>query len=765
MPRVRLRHPEQPYFLQGILVIVEFLASLRLAVLLLTLLIFVLAVATFLETTYGAEVARFAVYHAWWFPGLGALLALNVLFAALVRFPWRKHQIGFVMTHAGIIILLLGSLATARHGIDAQLSIYEGQIGHIAFKDTFHFEIIIEKDRQQSSLDAPDTIGTGDRRQSETRDNTPVRVSIPFRGGPFNWCDYSTSLRDLLWSAPGKLPILPWQLARRDHGVVFADGNFRLEVLDYYADSRRVKGGYLAGYLRAVTSESRNSSWLAPWQPIELELHTARGRDQEAAVIGTRTSLTDGTRIVLLGAPTQTELDGFLLGTPVSPLDDEGQVVLVHNRVRYVLPVRELRGHKEEIPLKGSELWVTHFEVDTRLQAVQLQLKNREGVEDDLILFADLPEFNRQSRKLGVSGAYWVDFGKVISNPEKAARLNPRATAGALRARIDLCQGPDNQLYYRVWKSPELLGSGKMRLDNRPCILQAGQAMNLRLMVNTFVPWSAEAPDADTIAPLPFGKGARIREPRVKVRLSAGSKSLETWLAVIPRGASDPVAAEEMAIIEDEARQVRVSIKYDSVDVGFRLKLLEFQRKLDPGTNQPSYYASLVDLYVPERFAKNPITVGPELQNDTIVDSSDNERLRLVHPKVLITLNHPANIVDPVTGRSYRLYQESFSGPFRPGHPVYEQIMGSRNGRPELYASTLSVNYDPGRGLKYLGSLLVVGGVIVIYLMRAYIFRLPVKNLGPGVGPEKLKVTPLAHSTVKPQPPTFGPPERCGGQS
>ena len=725
MSRVRLHRPDHPRLLRLLLSGVEFLASLRLAVVLLTFLILVLAVATFIETTYGAEAARFAVYRAWWFTWLGGLLAVNVLCAALVRFPWRKHQTGFVMTHAGIIILLVGSLWSARQGIDAQLSIYEDGIGHIAFQDTLHFEIDIASGQQRTTREATAGVEGDDRGQSPRQENRVVRFAIPFRSGPFNWCDYSQRLEDLLWAPPGRLPILPWQLARRDQGVVFSHERFRLEVLDYYADSRRIRGGYLAGYVRSVTP-GQDASWLAAWQPIELELQTGRRDDREGTAIGSRVTLGDGTRVVLLAAATQAELDGFLLGTPVEPLDEQGQVVLIHNRVRYVLPVSELQAHQGEMPLGRSDLRITQIETDPRLQAVQLRLKDRNGVEDDLILFADLPEFNRQARRLGVAGSYWVDFPRLLSQADRALQLHPRATAGATRLRLDLCQGPDNRLYYRLWRSPELLKLGEVPLTGQGCILLAERGCDVRLMVNSFAPWDPKNPDAETVVPLPFRKGKRMTEPRVRVRLSAGDQSRETWLAVIPRGARDPVSPEELASIEAGSEQMRVTVQYDAVEVGFRLKLREFQRKLDPGTNQPSFYASLVDLYVPERLVKTSITEGPDVPPDaqeTVIDPRYGERLRLVHPKILITLNHPANIVDPVTGRSYRLYQESFSGPFRPGDPVYEQVVAGKQGRPVLYASTLSVNYDPGRGLKYTGSLLIVGGVVVIYLMRAYIFR------------------------------------------
>jgi len=50
-----------------------------------------------------------------------------VMASALIRFPWTRHQAGFVITHIGIEILLAGSLIGARFGFDAQVHLSPGQ--------------------------------------------------------------------------------------------------------------------------------------------------------------------------------------------------------------------------------------------------------------------------------------------------------------------------------------------------------------------------------------------------------------------------------------------------------------------------------------------------------------------------------------------------------------------------------------------------------------------------------------------------------------
>src|SRR5574340_444933 len=122
-------------------------ASLRLAVVLISVLAVVLAWATILESAhflgYKSGAVSYGIYGTWWFVGLGALLGLTVLGSALARFPWRKRHTGFLLTHAGILVLLLGCLMAYRGGIDADLSVFEGQSEGCAYRDAQNFRLAV----------------------------------------------------------------------------------------------------------------------------------------------------------------------------------------------------------------------------------------------------------------------------------------------------------------------------------------------------------------------------------------------------------------------------------------------------------------------------------------------------------------------------------------------------------------------------------------------------------------------------------------------
>ena len=105
---------------------VHALGSIHLAMLLLITLTGVCATATFLESGFSARVARAYVYGSPWFNLWLVLLCLNLICSAATRWPWQRHHTGFVITHAGIIILLGGALIGRARGFEGSLDLSRG---------------------------------------------------------------------------------------------------------------------------------------------------------------------------------------------------------------------------------------------------------------------------------------------------------------------------------------------------------------------------------------------------------------------------------------------------------------------------------------------------------------------------------------------------------------------------------------------------------------------------------------------------------------
>jgi len=104
---------------------VKTLASLKLTVILLILIAIALSAGTILESLRGTEAAR-AVYFAPWFFALQALFAINIIGAIWERFPRTRYRIGFLLTHASMLLIVGGALATAVYTIDGRLPLWEG---------------------------------------------------------------------------------------------------------------------------------------------------------------------------------------------------------------------------------------------------------------------------------------------------------------------------------------------------------------------------------------------------------------------------------------------------------------------------------------------------------------------------------------------------------------------------------------------------------------------------------------------------------------
>ena len=122
----------------------KFLSSLRLTVVCLSLsiiLVFVGTVAQADEGLYQAQVRYFKQWMVWGpmlfghrlpvpLPGgylLGVVLLVNLIGAHIQRFQWTAKKTGIHLTHLGIILLLVGQLATDIFSVETFLHFREGE--------------------------------------------------------------------------------------------------------------------------------------------------------------------------------------------------------------------------------------------------------------------------------------------------------------------------------------------------------------------------------------------------------------------------------------------------------------------------------------------------------------------------------------------------------------------------------------------------------------------------------------------------------------
>jgi ResB-like family len=167
----------------SLLAVARALGSLWFASVLLMLVLVALACATIVESTSGTERALVFFYHSLWFRVLLSLLAVNVAAAVVVRFPFRKHHIGFILTHCGILVTLAGAIVTERYGVNGSMGLAEGQAAdEFRLGDRDVLTVLNRGDRSETVLSLDSTAFGGlkpfDVSDGPSRDLGQVKVSV-----------------------------------------------------------------------------------------------------------------------------------------------------------------------------------------------------------------------------------------------------------------------------------------------------------------------------------------------------------------------------------------------------------------------------------------------------------------------------------------------------------------------------------------------------------------------------------------------------------
>ena len=750
MGRYRLRSPGQPWYVQAVLGLYEFCASLKLAVILIFSSAVVLAWATFVESKYGLSAVHFGVYGTWWFELLVALLAVNIFCAAAIRYPWQRHQTGFVITHIGLLTLLFGCLVSRLYGIDAQMPIFEDQTNFKAYGDTQHLELVIRDVGPPAPKPAPAptapaaSTGTPAAPTGTAAADPPAAGShaihpdvpepalkrVRLTTGPFSYSAYAGF--KLPWQLDPKrfeLPGFPWSLSQRDAGVIYDQDGIRIELLDYEAAVEQIQ----VPLVRLEMSVPRfpqpghgGAAELGAERFMPLDL-TIRQRSIEWLRPSDREEVGGG-HVVFWMAEGDAETAAFLASAPEGALGAKGQLVLFVDGQRHVLRVDEhptgqrfplgkggleaevVRWEPIGVPRRpasgeGLELFDTPDTEQPSNPAVEVKLYRAGKPDVRVVAFADLPELRFcEPADPAVHAAYWFDYG------DKSSR---ELLAGEGASRIDVIQGHDLKFYYRYWNRKQVVALGPLPTDGTKVDAFKMPIAQLRMFVSEARP--SPRPDWE-FRRVPFDKQTNPRDldRAAQIKLTVDGQS-ETFWVVGPR--FDPLDSPPFGLqertVRGPRREVTVRLRLDELHLGENVRLVEFERKLDPGTNQASHFGSRVFF---ERPGHGPTTDEP------------------YH----ISMNAPVDVLDSATNRKYRFFQEAYRGPFLPDDPsfaeVYRHVWGPNETGPK-YMTILTLNYDPGRWIKYLGCLLVTLGIATMFYMRAYFFKKPVAKSPPQVSP------------------------------
>jgi hypothetical protein len=404
--------------------VIRFLASLKLAVVLMVTLAAVLSVATVLEAGHGMAYAHWYVYKSSWFSILLGLLAVNIFAAAAVRFPWKRHQTGFVVTHGGLLVLLVGAIQSFTSGIDGQISIVEGEI---ARKVTL---------RERSQITA-----VWEGRPHEA----PYEFS--FDGGPVDW-------------SPDRAI---------DLGEVDGIG---ARILRFYRHAQPKNEWVAAAAGGGPLVRFRVNG---PGGKLVAEHFLADERFGEALNVGP-------IRVQLQRAANAGMLTDFVQPTSTAPDGDGLLTACYEDAVEYVA-VKDNVGRRLPIGSTGAALEIVEYLPNARPDNMGRFVSKGEGAANPMLeIRVHLPDAQEPIRQIAFAKDALLNLDGVYAR-ECPVKFRYRHPAINRTAAVELLQAQDGKLYGRIDSDGRMTPHGVVRPGNEVALGQG-----FELIVTEYLP-------------------------------------------------------------------------------------------------------------------------------------------------------------------------------------------------------------------------------------------------------------------------------------
>jgi hypothetical protein len=632
--------------------IFEFFASLKLAVVLLAVIIVAAIAGTLYESSFDAKVARAYVYGAPWFNLWLLLLGANLTCSALSRWPWRKHHLAFLITHLGIITLLIGSLIGRIWGIEGTITLFKGE-------PPTNRLLVNEHQLRVHDVDGIVKGYPAEFLHHQPTPQHPRDLGLLANGAHLSIVNYAPAIE-------GKLNPKPLN----DGGAPAV----------HFAIATAMMNQHLDGWLLA--DDPQNGNFSMGLAKIELKRGTAPDSDRtdspnpsSSTITGTSTSKDE-----------EADLEESIFSFSKAPDQQIGRVRKGGStgaKVRLEQPQNGTKG-RVLVSLAGKE---ASFDVaenlgrDVPIAGTPFTLK----IDD---YWADFRIENGKPNSLSDqpnNPAVLVTIrGKGL--PASAAEPNPHGSARDLTAtggppampapgeeapnHLTVFIADDGTISYELISRKNGKSSGKLEL-NKP--LPTGWA-DWQLTFDKTMPHAASSMDFNPInsetapatADLPDG---------VRLRIQQDGQTFERWA---PGGWQISIPIHERTDSpRPSSNDIMVAYGWRTVSLPIGLELLDFEVKRNEGNDSPAGFKSTLHVVT----ADGETATGACWMN---------------HP-----FSYPGTWWRTWTGLTYKISQASWN--------------------PEnLGQSTVQILRDPGWLLKWIGSLLVVIGVFMMFYLHPY---------------------------------------------
>jgi hypothetical protein len=664
--------------------IYRFLASVKLAVISIGAVAATLAYATFFETWYGRAAVNEYIYRGPFFAILLAFLGTNILCAALIRFPWKKRQTGFVITHAGLLVLLSGSYYSVRTSDEGQVGMLEGDVRSQLVRTDYPVIRVWDVDPHTQQL-------------------TP-KYALPFRPGAFSW-------------GPGRPPALGagakvlWllnfgQVGAGSETLTGSGDPFRIVVKEYLTASAEARE-HIAG--PGGTPMARiQVRFKAPGMPEERDAFSSEDSQWFVTEKRFRRVVREPTRgapaLVTFSAVDRPELvEDFL--TPPTGSGPRGVA-----RFRY--PDRSGRTHTFDWPLDGqegksvtlpeSELTVTLAKVidlsppqlgldgdlgDDPLPIAQFEIGKGGSGSTTHMAMANLPmvpniipsrEEPEAAPKPALASIHY------IVPPAIDPKINGRFGQIDVLAMSDPAQPARHEaLYYRVYGRGKDGARNELRsagpLARGRSIVAFGGTSNMPMTISfELADYLPSGVEREICVPVEVAQGEMDQAvPACRVEMTLGRETKDIWLRGNSTNPLEPPPPRHV-VFGDAVYSLAYDVDRKPLD--FEIKLDDFEVGFEPGTQQATKFESKIRL----------------------TDKTEGIR----DEKHTIWMNHP------MAHRGYTFYQSR-----------YVTDVDPHTRRPTgRFQSVFQVATNPGRPIIYSGCALIVLGIFAQFYMRAGVF-------------------------------------------
>ena len=622
---------DQPAWQQN--AIFEFFASLKLAVVLLAVLIVGAIVGTLYESSFDAKVARTYVYGAPWFNAWLLLLGANLTVSALSRWPWKKYHTAFLITHLGIITLLIGSLIGRIFGVEGTITLFKGEA------QTNRLLV----DQHQLRVHDIDGIIKGypaEFLHHPPSPQHPKNLGLLASGARLQIVDYGPAIE-------GKLNPKPL----KDGGAPAIHFKIETAMMNQHLDSW------------LLADDPQHASFSMGLANIELK-RGAASTVVAAAVPG--------------GSKDEVDLDESIFAFSKAPDEQIGHVNKGGSTGAKVQLEPPKNGNKGRvlISLGGKENTfdvADNLDREMKIENTPLTLKIHNYWADFRIengkpnSIRDQP--NNAAVLVTIRGKGVPATAAESKNPHGANEMpttgGPPTMPSAGEAapnHLTLFVANEGAISYELLSRKNGKSSGKIDI-NKP--LTTGWA-DWQLVIDKTMPhadqWMDFTPAKSESAPM----ATKDLPDGVKVRVDQNGETFEQW-----------VPAGWQITVPTSPNETMVAYGWKTLPLPIGLELLDFEVKRNEGSDSPAGFKST--LRVTNSDGENAI--GSCWMN---------------HP-----FSYPSGWLRTWTGLTYKISQASWN--------------------PEnLEQSSVQILRDPGWLLKWIGSLLVVTGVFMMFYLQPY---------------------------------------------